>query len=192
MDVTPLEPGLPGAYANRGLAYRAKKQYALALADLTTALNFHQDNILARIDRAVIETDLHQNSAAAEDTNRAIQLQPGSFLALGAGCMVRAVGNDDLDAGLGECDRALGNYPQYAPVLVDRGLIYLRRGDYAKAIADENEALSANAKLAIALYVRGKAKLKSGDDANGKVDMDAAIAITPDIAERYNNLANAP
>jgi tetratricopeptide (TPR) repeat protein len=188
----PLPAGLFGAYANRGLAYRAKKQYALALADLTKALELRPNYILTLIDRAAAEADLHQYSAAVADTDRAIESQPESFLAQGSGCMIRAVANDNLDFALDDCNRALARDPGYAQALVARGLIFLRRGDYAQAIADEDNALAMNAGLATAFYTRGQAKIKSGDAAGGKADTDAAIAITPDIAERYNDLANAP
>jgi tetratricopeptide (TPR) repeat protein len=70
-------------------------------------------------------------------------------------------------------------------VLDSRGFVYLKLGDYDRAIADYDAALKNNPKIAYSLYGRGVAKLKKGDNDSGNSDIAAAKAINPDSAEDF-------
>ena len=61
-----------------------------------------------------------------------------------------------------------------------------------KAIVDANSALAANPNLPTTLYVRGLAKLKSGDTAGGNADVAAAKAIDAKIVETYAGYGVSP
>ena len=71
--------------------------------------------------------------------------------------------------------------PHSAEVLDSRGLLYLRRGDYAKAIADYDAALSIKPKIAWSLYGRGVAELRGGDKAKGQADIADATALSAEL-----------
>ena len=62
---------------------------------------------------------------------------------------------------------------------------YLKMGKWEFAVADFDAALRLAPTMASALYGRGVARLKGGDDAAGKADQAAAIAIEPKIAEEF-------
>ena len=70
-------------------------------------------------------------------------------------------------------------------VLDSRGLVYLKLGDYDRAIADYDGALKIDPNYANSLYGRGIAKLKKGDNSGGNSDIESAKAIQPDIAEDF-------
>ncbi len=63
-----------------------------------------------------------------------------------------------------------------------RGLAHLKMREWAKAVADYDEALAARPDLTLALYGRGLAKLGLGDTAGGGTDIAAAKQGEPDIA----------
>jgi len=65
--------------------------------------------------------------------------------------------------------------------------VQLRRKDYAAAIADASTALDKTPKAPSTLFVRGLARLASGDVAGAKADLAAARAIRPTIDEFYAN-----
>ena len=65
------------------------------------------------------------------------------------------------------------------------GLAFLRQGQLDQAIADFDEALKLRPTLASALYGRGLAKLKKGENASGEADVSAAKAINPNIVDEF-------
>jgi tetratricopeptide (TPR) repeat protein len=82
---------------------------------------------------------------------------------------------------------ALRRGPRNAAFFDSRGLAHLRHGDLDLAIADYNEALKLQPRLAWSLYGRGLARLGKGDRA-GEADIAAATAIAPNLpaqAKRY-------
>jgi tetratricopeptide (TPR) repeat protein len=180
------------SYTNRALAYKAEKNSASALADLTKALEIKPNAIASLIDRAAVETDLGQFSAAAADSDRAIMLDPEGVAPRAGGCSTRALAGSDFDVALTDCNKALAIDPGFPPILVNRGLVYWRRGDYAHALADESDVLAVFPKRASALYIRGLAKVKNGDTDGGKADIDAAAAAQPDIARQYARYGVTP
>ena len=97
-------------------------------------------------------------------------------------CWARANQGKDLDKALGDCNRAIRTLRTPAD-LENRGLVYLRRGEYDRAIDDYDAALKLRPNLAWALYGRGVARLFKGEAAAGDADIAAAKALAPRIAE---------
>jgi tetratricopeptide (TPR) repeat protein len=99
-------------------------------------------------------------------------------------CWARALGNIDLPKALADCNNAIHNMPHKEVGLDSRGLVRLRMGDYAGAVADYTAALTIDPKIAWSLYGRGLAKLKLGDKAGGEADIAAAKGLAPKLADR--------
>lgn len=123
---------------------------------------------------------------ARQDFDEVLRRDPRHAAALDDRCWVLAM-LDEMHAALADCDAALRVVPNYADALDSRGLVNLKLGFYRKAINDYTAALAQlpGEKRATALYGRGVAKRRSGNVAGAKIDMDAAKAIRPTIAEDF-------
>ena len=112
--------------------------------------------------------------------------------ALNGRCWARALANQGLEQALQDCNAALRMYPQRAPFLDSRGLVYLRGGKLDKALADYDASLQADPKSAWSLYGRGVARIRKGMTAQGQADIAAAAVIAPNLAERAQRFGIAP
>jgi tetratricopeptide (TPR) repeat protein len=131
----------------------------------------------------------HDTVHAVADYDAAIALDPESVAGyFGRGNARRAAG--DFDAALADYDQALVLWHRtsaFASPAADihraRGDAYRGKGDLDGAIAAYDAALKLIRDEPAALYGRGLAKAKKGDQAGGDADVAAAKAINPAIAE---------
>ncbi len=107
-------------------------------------------------------------------------------------CWTRALAGRELDQALADCNAAVSLTQRAPDVLDSRGLVYLRRNEFARAIADYNAALARKPTIAWSLYGRGLAELKMGARARGSADLAAARAIAPLVADRAVRLGLTP
>jgi len=77
-------------------------------------------------------------------------------------------------------------------LLVYRGLVRLRQGDYDKAIADFNDALKLMPKNARALYARAVAESRKNNQQDSASDLEAARQIEPQVAGRFERYGIVP
>lgn len=82
--------------------------------------------------------------------------------------------------------------PAYAEILDSRGLVRLRLGKVAEALADYDAALALLPKQEWSLYGRGLCKLRLGKTVEGNADIAAAFALEPDLAEQAKKYGIAP
>ena len=117
-------------------------------------------------------------------------------IALGLRCRASAIANEDLAAGLADCNRALriadNKNPNYGHLFENRGLLELRQANNDKAIADFDAALKTLPKNPFALYGRGVAKVRKNKTAEGEADMAEAVKIAPHIAAPFSARGLAP
>lgn len=97
-------------------------------------------------------------------------------------CWSRALLGIDLAAAEKDCADAHRADAANISFLDSRGLVRLRRGDFAHAVADYDAVLAKNPKIAWSLYGRGIARLRLGATADGTADLAAAHAIAPELA----------
>ena len=83
------------------------------------------------------------------------------------------------------CNKALQSETNDAGTYDSRGLTYLKMGQFDTAIDDYNSALLFEPKLASALYGRGLAKLKKGDNVGSDADISAAKTIQAKIGDDF-------
>jgi tetratricopeptide (TPR) repeat protein len=158
------EPGTHGLvwpYMARADAYGELGQYDLALADLGRAIE------LPYVEK--------QNAGGPQN----------------ARCFLRAELNRDLDAALADCNDALRFKPGNPAMMDSRALVYYRMGRYAEAIAEYDAVLRARSGFAPSLYMRGVARIKSGDAA-GADDVAAANAKDASVAQGYAKFGLVP
>jgi tetratricopeptide (TPR) repeat protein len=97
-------------------------------------------------------------------------------------CWTRAIVGE-LHAALDDCNKALTLSPQLVDALDSRGFVYLKLGEYDRAIAEYDEVLKIAPTYAGSLFGRGLAKLKKG--LSGDSDIAAAKAINPNIGDDF-------
>ncbi|MBV9989666.1 MAG: tetratricopeptide repeat protein [Alphaproteobacteria bacterium] len=128
---------------------------------------------------------------ALADFDGALSIDPNDSDAYGGRCRVNAVWKRALSTSLADCDTAVRLRPSNPDARDSRALLYVLRGDYARARADIDAALSGSARRAGSLYLRGLVKSKTGD-ASAQADLDAAKALDPKVAEFYASVGLTP
>lgn len=118
------------------------------------------------------------------------------YHALNWRCRARALGGIDLQLALQDCNQALSHAvkssPFYADAADNRGLVWLRLGDYDKSIADFDASLKITPRDAWSLYGRGIDKMRGKKTSEGEADIAQAKAISADIADTFGRYGILP
>jgi len=117
---------------------------------------------------------------------------PRLVTALNSRCWARAMSGQDLDKGLGDCNKAVRLSSDSPICLNTRALIRLRMGDFDRSIADYDTVLKQRPSYAAALYGRGLARLRKHQTDAGNNDMTAAVALRPHIADVFKSHGLSP
>jgi tetratricopeptide (TPR) repeat protein len=182
------EPGNVLAMQGRGDACFAKKDYDRAIADYSAAIWLTPNNFRLYQDRAQAYEMKAQYDRAIADYSEVIRMQPRLAATYIDRCHVRLISNRELPQALADCNEALRLVPSDIAARDYRGLAHLRLGHYDKAIVDYDAVLKASSIRATALYGRGVAKRKQGDNVGSQEDMTAARLIRPDIVDEFIRL----
>lgn len=133
--------------------------------DLMLAIGGDPKSYLARIDAALAE-------------------KPGDATRLNEACWTRAMFRLDLEAAIAQCTKSIALDPD-PNTLDSRGLVWLQRGEWAKAASDYDAAIVVRPRMASSLYGRGLARKRLGDAAGSTADFAAAARIDRWIGETY-------
>jgi predicted aspartyl protease/Tfp pilus assembly protein PilF len=182
-----LRPEHAKALTARGELRLKRKEMDLARADFDAAIRAAGDKDDVRREIAsAYAADGHVDAALAH-LDSWIAAHPTAVDISGAlndRCWTRALGDRELDKALADCNQAIKARGGRSSALLDsRGLVYLRMGQFDRAIDDYDDALKLQPKQAWSLYTRGLAKLGKGLTAEGKADIAAAVALRKDVAE---------
>ena len=125
-------PADAAAFLRRGAAYASRRQFSLAIADLTRACDLTPKDADCRYQRGLVYWHEGQPASALADLDAAVGLDPGNDQARLARAQVeirqrRATVEDDLDA----IDRTA---PPEANLRLRLGQLYDALGEYAGAI----------------------------------------------------------
>ncbi len=127
----------------------------------------------------------------AELFDQALAARPGDPSIMKAACWYSAVWDIVDDEVIGKCTDAIVKADYSPDVLDSRGVAYYRLGEYDKALADFEAALSNNPEQVDTIYMRGIVKLAMGD-AQGKEDIAKAKVRKPSVAEQYGHWGFTP
>lgn len=116
------------------------------------------------------------------DYDRLILVHGRSAPALTDRCLARLV-RGDLRIAEADCTAAEAMAPQDPGIIENRGLVELRWIRPEKALAHFDLALSIRQDLPWSLFGRGVVRLRRGDAARAGVDIRAARALDPKVAE---------
>ena len=135
----------------RAVTYTAMQNLEGAIDDLSTYLQMDSLSAIALWQRAVCQSKVN-DFQASQGTN--IDMKTANVLM-------------DLTA-------AINHAPRNAYLYYNRGNVYVKRKDYARAIEDYTQALALDGRLAEAYYNRGLARIDSGQHAEGISDLSKA------------------
>lgn len=186
-----LRPGFADALMLRATIRIRNGNIDGARADFAAAEASAPDRYELQLQEAAAYTSTSRYPLALDLLNRWIAAHPQDqrrYDALGERCLVRGMLGKDLDAALSDCDTAHFNLSGNSQVLCNRGIVQLRRKEYAKAISDLSDAIKLQPRFAVALYARGLAENAKGDRAGGDADLKAALAIAPRVANMFRGI----
>jgi lipoprotein NlpI len=130
-----LQPDIPAAYVNRGLAQMRANRLTAAKKDFDTAVAKDKDDVDARYLRAWVESQLNKDADAIADLDNVLANHPDHFDALldRGGLLLRS----------GRYDKAIADFsamlkldPKAAAAAFNRGRANYAKGDF-KAAADD-------------------------------------------------------
>lgn len=191
-----LEPEDPFLLIQRAYARLNAGDHSGAMADTEAAARIVPATSMQAASVATLFVRLRQPERAVPMLDQVIDAHRqdralGSLL--NQRCWARGLANTGLDKAERDCDDAIRLRPKQAAYRDSRGLVRLRRGNYAGAVADYDAALAINPRLAIALYGRGLARIALGQTQAGDADRAAARRLFPradDEARAYGLIPN--
>lgn len=157
-------------YTGRGLIYRSKEEFDLAIAHLTKAIELTVDDAHAYNNRGLAYGLRAEIYGDAENRERAVE---------------------DMDSAIKDYDAALARNPDFSDAYNNRGAAYLFKDEFELAIADCNEAITRNSNSHDAYYNRATAHLFKDEFGLAIEDYDRAVTLNADLHEAYYNRATA-
>ena len=180
-----LKPDYIAALVARAYLHGLRKEPELARADLDAASKAADSQPDERLSIAGGYQAEDMLKPSIDELDRWLEAHPQSERraeALNNRCWDKGLLGQWLDTALSDCDAALQLSPGNPRFLDSRGLVRFRLGDWAGSITDYNAALRLSPN-SMAFYVRGLAKLKKGEGAEGQADLKSATAMQPKIAD---------
>jgi len=177
---------LAAAFANRGYAYRNKRDYDHAIQDLGQAIKLDPNNALAFTNRGEAYANKREYDRAIQDYDQAIELEPNNartFNDRGGAYSSK----HEYDRAVQDLDQAIRLDANFALAFNDRGAAYIGKGEYDRAIQDLDQAIKLDPNLARAFYNRGIAYYDRQEYDRAIQDYDEAIRLDPKFAAAFHN-----
>ncbi len=181
-----LSPNNAHVHLERGMVHENRGAYDDAVRAFDAALAIEPNMSLA-IERreAALGARAQSYREQIDEFTQALADDPRNAELFNARCWVRAVNGEELDLALADCNMALSLDPVQAAALDSRGLVHLKRRDFAAALADYDAALKITPTRGHFMYGRGLARLGLGLKTEGDADLAAAEAAEPGVASLY-------
>lgn len=189
-----LEPLNADYRLTRAFASEQAGELALAIADLTTALELAEKHYrafrykLTYWSRAKLYSRTGDFVRALADVNELFAYEKYSSEYFAERCwLLAAIGNpQSLRSAQADCDFAVKRDPFSANALKRRAFLHFRSGRYKESLSAYNAALDADHDYVLWLYGRGLALQKAGESSKSERDMALARTIDPDIANKFD------
>src|SRR6185503_4492586 len=138
------------AYSNRGVEWKAKGDYAKAIADYDEAIKHDPQQSAAYNNRGIAYAARQDFERAVADYDEAIKLNPRYASALNNRGLAY-FNKGQYQRAIADYDTAIKLEPD-AVRLNNRGNAYASRGQFERAIQDFDGAITLDGKYAIAMY----------------------------------------
>jgi len=139
---------LATAFDNRGVAYRHKGQYDLALEDYEQAIRLNPSNANAYNNRGIVYRIKGEYARAIADYDEAIWLKNGDYPAAYYNRALAYADKGEYELSLRDFDVVMRFNPRNALALYARGLTLLKKGDTEAGEIDIDAAKAINANIA--------------------------------------------
>lgn len=183
-----IETGGPSANALRikGDIALQRGEYSDAIEHFDDAISVDSGLALAYAHRARAKERLQDAVGARADYAAAIQADGTLAEARAGRCWLNLREGRDLAQARNDAEAAVAADPQLVDGQLCRGVLQLRGGEWANARASFDAALAVQPGSAAALFGRGVARRRSGDD-DGRDDMNQARDFDEHIGEAYDD-----
>ena len=182
-----LNPKLAIAFSNRGSLWTELGEYDKAIEDCNEAIRLNPKLATAYSNRGLAWIKKGEFDKAIDDCTTAIRLKPDFATAfINRGRRLRADGNM-TGPSLTSIGRSKSTRSRHA--FGNRGMVWLKKGEIDRAIADFTEALRIDPQLYEACNNRGLAWLQKGELENAFADLNEAIRLKPDKRHAFYNRA---
>jgi len=186
-----LSPSDGKAFADRGVAKHALKDYEGAIRDFDESIRLDPKNSDRYLRRANTKRIMGDYASAEKDYGEAQRLRaeraPPFLSAAIRNAGIAKSKRKDFRGAIASFDEALRLNPNDAIALRERGDAKNSLSDYRGAIQDCDEAIRLNPNDANAYRNRAEAKRSQKDYEGSIQDCDAAIRLNPNDAYAYSN-----
>ncbi|QUD88559.1 tetratricopeptide repeat protein [Phenylobacterium montanum] len=190
-EAVAIEPGQHNAYFDRGVARYRLKAFEAAISDFDTAIRLGSDE-RAVIVKGLALRDSGKIDAAIEAFDRVLNSKPDAVDALEDRCLTKVMRQDLLNAALKDCDDAVRISSGGTEAVLDRALVYYRLNRIDDSINAVNVVIQSEPRNGRALFLRGMARRRKGEMAEGGADIASAVAINPRIPADAKPFGLAP
>lgn len=190
-----INPALVKALVARGSYYLWQNDDSAAKKDFDAAIHAAKPDSTVQLD--IGSRYLYQNKfkQAVSHFTEWIDANPKSDqlpIALTERCRARAFWNQDLKNALDDCRLALHKVRGDSRMFGNIALVYLRLGNYNKAVYYFKKSIDLQPKSEWSLYGLGIAEERNGSKADGARSIQAALAINPHVADFYKSVGLKP
>ena len=203
-----IDPKNADAYFNRGGVYslygavylygqndidRANEFFDQAITDYNQAIKIDPNNAMVYVNRGMAYNSKENFDRAIMDFNQAIKINPNYASAYWQRGDTYSRDSKGIDKAIADFNKTLQLDPNHDGAYNSRALMYIKRGDYAKAIADWEAVLRLNPDDSTAKMNLEKAKRereKAKKEAKAKIEeiqqrYEQEIRSNPNNAEAY-------
>jgi tetratricopeptide (TPR) repeat protein len=175
-----LNPKDAAFFSNRGTAYWSKSDCDRAIPDYDEAIRLSPNEATYFSNRANAYKKKGELDRAMKDYDEAIRLNPknATFFVNRAGLFQD---RRDYDHAIKDYDEAIRLNPRYANALYGQGSPTKTRASTSKPSRAMTTSFLSVPNMAKALYQRSEVKRSMHDDAGADADLQAAIAIDPNV-----------
>lgn len=180
-----LKPNYMEAYNNRGIAYKIRKEYDLAIKDFTEAIVLNFDYEQSYFNRGNVYKHKKQYDIAINDYTKAIELKPDYIKAYNNRA-VAYLHKNAIEQSIKDCSMAIALDPNCAYAYTNRGHAYTIKKQYDDAMNDFNKSIELKPSCAITYLNRGNVYKDKEQYALAIKEFNKAIEINPDCADAYD------
>jgi tetratricopeptide (TPR) repeat protein len=175
-------------YVKRGLLWRLKSEYDIALGDVNEAVRLEPTNESARLSRCKVYQDKKMYDEVIEDATEVLHNNPQSGYAYFHRAYARLAKND-LDGAIGDSNQALRLGETSAATFLIRGIAWGMKGDLDKGIGDLTQSIKLKPDWALAYRKRGTLWCKQQSYNNAAADFRRSLSLAPLDPEAHVGLS---